>query len=377
MLNIDFYNQHNQPTLLTAPSFPLFGGAINLEKFVLDLRWGGSVNHFVFPNLITFELYAPQMDELNASNLIHFLRASPTLRTVGVTIDGGTIPGSIPRDMVVVLPNVETFSLTVYRNTRDAYELAAHISCPRAKCASLVYQIPNDNMMPGLELFPDSASWVAITRQYTTSPIEEVTLEIDCYQLDAIIACSLTLRSSDATAIKSNLQVAYADGEEEEEEPPMSCEMMNCQIFSQACRAIQGHPLLSHVKRLHFKDQTGDLGVDYVIPMAEVVRELFRSLGPLDELTIHGFDLRTFLASFIDLPEFRHFERVFPSVKVLVISEARMFDEQHCVDGIVELAKSHHQLGKPFERVTVRAREIPTAAERLRQWVGGADCHEL
>ena len=376
----DLRSPQDQFSLFNPPSFPLFGSAINVEEFVLDFRRGGSLNHFVFPNLTTFILFAPQMDRLNASYLFDFLRASPTLQTVGVTIDGGVIPGSIPQDMVVILPNVETFSLSVNGYVRKAYEPAVHISCPRAKSTSLTHQIRNDDTTPDLEVFPNSASWMAITHQYTTSPVEEVTLEIDCYRPVDLIACScsLTFRSSDATAIKLDFQVIDTDEEEEEEDLPMSYGMVNRQIFSRACRAIQGHPLLSHVKRLHFKDKTGDRGFsfDYLTPMVGVVWELFRSLGPLDELTIHGFDLRIFLTPFTDPPESRHLERVFPSVKELTVSKAWMFDRRQCLDDIVELAKSHHELGKPFERVTVREGEIPTATvERLEQWVSAVDCY--
>jgi hypothetical protein len=65
---------------------------------------------------------------------------------------------------------------------------------------------------------------------------------------------------------------------------------------------------------------------------------------------------------------------VFPTVKELMISNPRMADEQECMDAIVELAKSQHELEKPFKRVTVRASGIPaTMTERLRQWVGAAD----
>ena len=149
----DRQDEDNSPN---PPSSPLFGGAINLKELILDLRWGGSLNHFLFPNLTTFKLLAPKMDRLNASYLFDFLRASPTLRTVGLTINGGTIPGSIPKDMVIVLPNVETFSLTVDGNISDAYEPAVHISCPRAKHTSLTHEVcdsdiasdPRDSPIP-------------------------------------------------------------------------------------------------------------------------------------------------------------------------------------------------------------------------------------
>ena len=123
---------------------------------------------------------------------------------------------------------------------------------------------------------------------------------------------------------------------------------------------------------------TGTFGTDLMIPMANVVQVLFRSLGPLEELVIHGFDLEIFLAPFIVLPEFQRFQRMFPSAKELTILEKWMTDKQRCADAIIELAMSQHNLGKPFERVTFHASEVPTAlAERLRRWVNVADCFEL
>jgi hypothetical protein len=54
-------------------------------------------------------------------------------------------------------------------------------------------------MNPGLEIFP-SVSWNAIVHQYSTSPIEEVTFEIEDDN-SSKIAYSLTFKSSDATVI--------------------------------------------------------------------------------------------------------------------------------------------------------------------------------
>jgi len=52
-------------------------------------------------------------------------------------------------------------------------------------------------------------------------------------------------------------------------------------------------------------------------------------------------------------------------------------DEEECMAAIVELAKLQNALGVPFERVTVRARELPTGTrEMLEPWVGVADCCE-
>ena len=287
------------------------------------------------------------------------------------------MPGSISQDMAVVLPNVETFSLLVHDNNDNAYQVyepTVHISCPRAKYVSLTQERCGGDMTANPEIFPDSVSWRAIARKYLTSPVEEVTLGIEGLLLRSLIAYSLAFHSSDAAVIKFGFEADGSSGEAW----GLSYEEMHLEIFSQACRTIRDHPLLSHVKRFHIKDKTGTLGTNHAMPMAEVVRDLFGSLGPLDELTIDGFRLQIFLAPFIDLPEFQHFQRTFIPVKKLTISRLGMVDEQLCTDAMVELARSQHELGKPFEHVRVRARRVPTAmVERLREWVSAVDFHQL
>ena len=360
----------NQPNQLTTPSLPLFSGAANLEEFAFRPKWARLLDYFVFPNLTTLTLSAPPMDSrFTALDLFDYLQASPALRTVDVTIGGGTMPVTVPREMVVVLPNVETFSLLVEDSGFRVYELAAHISCPRSKYTSLVQDIGDIHMTSNLEMFPDSVSWKAIAHQRTTNPVEEIMLEMNDDRFLAIVTCSLTFKSSDTTTVKLGFEVT--DSLAPEEELELSHGEMNLEIFSQACRTIQGHPQLSQIKRLHLKDDTECFGADYAIPIGGAVWELFRSLKPLDELTIYGFDLR------ILLPESGYSVQVFPPVKELTISEVWMLDKEKCVDAIVGLAKSQHELERPFERVTVRTWGIPVAmVGGLRNWVSVVDCSE-
>ena len=223
------------------------------------------------------------------------------------------------------------------------------------------------DMTLGLELFPKPDSWKAIVHQCSTSPVEEVILETRGAQSDTIFLYSLTFKSSDSAVI--TLGFGVTDTASEEESLQMSHGEMNLEIFTQACQTIRGHPLLSHIKRLHFKDRGGIFGVDCALPISDVALGLFRSLGPLDVLTIHGFNLRLLL------PQSAYSEGAIPPVKEFTISGARMFDDEGCVDAIVGLAESQHKLEKPFERVAVRASGIPvTMAERLRQWVSVVDC---
>ena len=370
-----------QPDVLALPSLPLFSGSLNLEEFdwYLDFTsmFGtdlvGSLDNFVFPNLATFKLTAFPSGSIAASDLLDFLKASPTLRTVEVRIDGDMIPPDIPRD-TVVLSNVETFSLHSVDNMWHVYESAIHVSCPRAKYTSLINAISDDQMRYGQDVFPDPASWNTIVRQYTASPVEEVTLEITSARPGIDTAFSLAFQSPDATVIRLGFEV-FGSGRGGLE---LSHEEVDLEIFTQACRTIRSHPLLSYVRRLRIKDVTGVLGLGSTQAMAEVVEELFGSLGPLDELIIHGCDLEMFLAPFIENPALQSLERVFPPVKELTISEPLIMDEQRCADGLVELVKSQHELGKPFERLTVRAERISTTTEEmLREWVGVLDCHEL
>jgi hypothetical protein len=279
-------------------------------------------------------------------------------------------PGSIPQEMVV-LPNVETFSLSVHgEEDMQVYEPAVQISCPRAKYTSLT-QIKFDNgVTHDLEAFPGSVSLEAIVRQYSTSPVEQVMLEIRNDKFMTVTTYSLTFQSSDTTVIRLGFELGKSCGDEEEFS--FSHEATNFEIFSQACRTIRDHPLLSHVKRLHIVDRTGSFGADRPQDIAEVVRELFSSLGPLDELVIHGCNLQIFL------PEFGCFERALPPVKELTILELRVPDGQWYMNAIVELAELQHGLGKPFKRVTVCGSGIPGGlADKLRQWVSAADCDGL
>ena len=114
----------DRSNMLDVPPPPLFSGAVNLKEFILDSKQAGLLNHFVFSSLTTLKLLAQKMDGPNASHLFDFLKASPTLQTVDLTIDEGTMPGSIPRGTVLVPPNVETFSLCVRNNRWQVYEPA-------------------------------------------------------------------------------------------------------------------------------------------------------------------------------------------------------------------------------------------------------------
>ena len=359
--------QHGQPSAAAAPPPPLLVGAIGLEELVFDLQknstWAVSLGHFEFPNLTTFKFTTPSAPELNASDLLGFLGASSNLRMVEVEVHGSLVLAGAPFDTPVVLQNVETFSLSGKVDGSRIYYFATHVSCPRAKYTSLALQIYQD-IDPVPEIFPDPASWEKIVHQYTTSPVEEVTLDIN---LDELAVDSLTFQSSDGTIVRLGFQVF---GGAVQELDPARLEMA-VELLSRAFLTIRDHPQLPCLKRLYVKDQTRLLGGAARLSMVEVVWDLFSRLELLDELTISGCDLQVFLAPFFDLPELRHFLRVFPRVKKVEILDGRMGEWRQGMEAIKNLAKSQYEQEKPFERMTVTGMEFPTGmAETLRQWVG-------
>ena len=159
----------------------------------------------------------------------------------------------------------------------------------------------------------------------------------------------------------------------------MSLPEMGWEIFFQALVTIQNHPLLPHVKRLHIKQGSFMFNALKMRSAASKFGELVGSLGRLDKLTIHGCDLRIFLANFLNnsglsrlwqpiaFPQIKEFKILYPSIGA---------NEVACMETIVELAKSQHALGIPFECITVRTLG-PHAkkAEQLGRWAAAVDCN--
>ena len=301
------------------------------------------------------------------------------LRTVHMKIIANILREGVPQSGVVVLPNVQTFSL-VMDDGEPAYELAAQISCPSASHTSLTLEKDVDNITTDQhirDIFPTATSWNAIVRQYTRNPVEAISLEIKTPQ-DLIISCTLTFQSSDATTIRLGFEVFGDIGDEDEFYIPL--ETMVLGVFSQASRTVRDYPLLHNAKHLHILHGISISDSDELIHMAIQVGRLFRSVGPLEELTLRGCDLHSYLTPFISLPEFEGMEELiaFPHSKELTISHPSMLDdEEECMAAIVELAKSQHALGVSFERVMIRSGKLPAGmGEMLEPWVGVADCCE-
>jgi hypothetical protein len=352
-----------------SPSLSLFSHAVNLNEFFLHSDGSLSLRHFRFPNLTTFELSAVPGEDFRASQLLDFLEASPMLRTVDMNIITDIVLEGVPRERVVVLPNVETFRL-VMSKSGPGYEIAAHISCPSARHASFMYEThTNGTIFRGI--FPSSISWNAIVRQYAGSSVEGVTLEMRIGS-DYAITCSLAFRSSDATTTRLDFKVAASDGYDSDF-PGLYCE-----AFSQASRTIRDHPLLANIKRLCFNHSYYSFDYTRRRRIANEVGQLFKCVGPLEELTLNGCDLRSYLIPFLDRPEPYDIEQpvAFPAVKKLTISHPAPISQGECGRTIVKLAKSQHALGVPFD-VTVRMSRLPqTIVEDLRPWVEAVDCYE-
>ena len=140
---------------------------------------------------------------------------------------------------------------------------------------------------------------------------------------------------------------------------------------------ITGHPLVANIRLLHFFHSFIILGCTQVRRLADEFRQLFASLAPLEELTIHCCDIRPYLASSFASPEYYEPAEpvLFPPTQELVISHPLYPSREECATAIVGLAKLQHARGVPFERFTVIMEKSPAEmAERLRPWVGEAHC---
>jgi len=363
------------PNTTTPPSLPLFRNALNLKNLMLYSEGSPFLSHFVFPNLTTLELLVTPEEGFNASQLLNFLEASPMLRTVYVKVVADIPPGSVPQGGLVVLPNVETFSLVV-SDGGPGYEIAARISCPSARHTSFTHKRNVREPIPH-HFFPAPVPWNSIVRQYTKSPVEEVSLEI-MFPHKPTIACSLTFRSFDAATISLDFQVVPSDDEDDELLIPYG--ELHYEVFHQASRTIRDHPLLANVKRLYIEHKIVVFGTPQFPRFSAEVGRLFKSVGPLEKLIFYGCDLHLYLNPSPNLPGYHDPERpmTFPPVRELILSHPfHTHDDQLCMATIVDLARSRYALGIPFERMSVCMARLPTVmGEMLAPWVGAVECYE-
>jgi hypothetical protein len=187
---------------------------------------------------------------------------------------------------------------------------------------------------------------------------------------DHAITCSLAFRSSDATTTRLDFKVAASHGYDGDF-PGLYCE-----AFSQASRTIRDHPLPANVKRLCFNHSFRSFDYTQRRRIANEVGQLFKSVGPLEELTLNGCDLRSYLIPFLDRPEPYDIEQpvAFPTVKKLTISHPVPISRGECATTIVRLTKSQHAPGVSFERVTIHMEENPSGmVVALGRWVGSVE----
>ena len=344
---------------------PSLINAVNLQEF----RWRSMsppfFNHFVFPNLTSFDLSVPRV-ELHASQLLDFLNASPTLQVVRVRIFGKISLDGVPRKKLVVLPNVESLCLVV-SGGEPGYDLATHISCPVVKRTSLTYG-GNANDPALHNTFPP-ASWNAIVRQYTRSPIEEVTLVIDTTERNILIF-HLVFQSPDETIIRLCFEASRNDHTWNKNTTDLPHEIYY-KLFSQASRAIRGLPQLANVKRLHIRHVPPVSGCIRVTPIANEVGRIFKFLpGPLEILTLHHCEMQPYFTPSVVFPPIEELTILHPFY-ALPGSPSDTFEA-----AMVGLAESQYALGVPFGHVTVRMDNPPAGmAEGLRPWVGARDCY--
>ena len=348
---------------VTPLPYPLFSGAVGLKELRLHSVGSPRLSHFVFPNLTSFELSVASPEGFRGSQLLDFLEALPMLRTVHMKIIAVISLEDIPQEKVVVLHNVESFFL-VASNGVPSYKLAAHISCPSVKDTSLTYSYQKRHYLyPRREQFPPSDALKAIIRQYTTSPIEEVTFEMD-RNSDCFIACYLTFRSADTTVIRLNFETAEGN---DDGDPDIS-ETFNLDVFCKASGVIRSLPLPANVKRLHIYDLL-DIDKEAFTQIGNEFGRLLKSLGPLEELTISGCEMEPFFLPFVHYPKIVGY----PPIRVLTLIDPWYRFDEGVAMGLVNLAKAQHELGVPLERVSTRLLDSDGIEEELKPWVGAVD----
>ena len=354
---------------------PLFEGAVNLKKFVLQTPNPSSLSHYAFPNLTTFHFWIWGASKvLSVSLLLNFLEASPSLEEIDMDISKTISYEGVPLHKVLVLPRVKDFCLDI---TSDSFswELAAHLSCPSAERAGFVCRLPSihlNNSIPE-DIYPPPLPWRAIVRRYTTGTVGRVEIEL---KLDKEITGSVIFWSSSEVALDlyydHPIKIGGATDTELEEK-------IGTDIFSQACRTVLDHPLLSNVRGLYIIG--GGLLAGNLDLAANDVGKLLGSMGPLEELVLDGCDMRPYLDTFFETPLFPEPTQPtsFPPIKKFAIIDPiqSLSDNEAYAAAVVELAKSQHSRGIPFEVVTLRPPAPDWVVVELLLLVNTVDCYEV
>ena len=217
------------------------------------------------------------------------------LQTVHMEIITTILLEGIAQRGVVVLPNVRSFSLMM-DDGEPAYELATHISCPSASRTSLIHKTTTDEIPADHDVryaFPTATSWDVIVRQYTTSPVEAISLEIQLLQ-DTIISCSLIFRSSDGAIIRLGLEVSRDDDDDDEDGFHMTLEEVVRGVFLEASKTVQDYPLpnTKHLHILHRLYLPNEFDkVEHTRAILELAESRYELGRPFEHVTIRAVSL--------------------------------------------------------------------------------------
>jgi len=332
---------------LVAPPLPHFINAANLKKFYLGIDEFPSLRRFAFPNLTTL-YFSTWIDVYPVSELLDFLEASPTLQWIRMSIRTTLFHEDVPPGRIIVLPCVEFFALAAL-SYGPGCEIATHISCPFAEQVEFEHRLDHPGGDVPEAIYPPSTPWNAIVHQYAKGTVERVVFKVavdGCFDIDYFIIFG------PPGGPTLNLSYAHHTHEEEYEMEAILEERVPG-IFSQAFQTIREHPLLASVKHLYIRG--GDLVLGNLEPVTNAVGRLFGSMGPLENLTLDGCDLRPYLDPFLDTPLFPEAIQPtsFPPIKELVIIDPvqSFHDDKVYAAAAVKLTRSQYMRGVPFERV--------------------------
>jgi hypothetical protein len=361
-------NSHNQQYRRGQPGPRRRGSpfSVNLSTFRFHSKSGRlpHLNHFTFPNLVSFDFSVTPMVWFCFSTLLDFLEASPMLQTVRVTIAAGKLLLVVPERRIAVLPNVKTITLVMGHDrnvSRLSYAIAAHLSCPSARPTSFVHIGDTTHQALPRKYFP------LLTNGVKLSPSRQ---------------------DVQSRKLHSRLRLSFPPHTNPLSGPPMQ-PSSNC--ISKLPYVKTKSRLTCPPKRFIAKSLLRQFGLSGVTQNGKTSNAITSTIVSIllarhrsryserkqEILQFFGSprrveDLQPYIYPFLDCPE-DYIEELFPPTEVLEISHPHYFTEEDCL-AIVKLAKSQHVLEKRFERVIIRAEVVPVWMEqRLELWVGSVE----
>ena len=350
---------------------PLLSGAVNVKKLDFFVSNPLTLSCFTFPNLTTFEFWTwVGCEVFPISLLLNFLKASPSLQEIDITIAADLFLEDVPPDATLVLPDVTTFSLAI-TSDRLGYEISTRISCPSARTVKFEHGPENPGRDIPDDIFLPSRSWTKIFRHDTTGVVQKVVLKLAVDE-DTDINCLLTFSSSKGASLETHYSHGYVS---DIDDIGVDLDKRHSQAFSQACSKIRDHTLLENLRYLHIRG--GNLLAGDLKLATSDVGKLLGSIGPLEEFTLESCDLRPYLDAFLDTPLFpdAFHPAAFPLVGWLAIIDPM---QSFCNNGmyaaaIVKLAESQHARGAPFERMAFNTRVPFAVIQELLLFVDTVD----